>query len=148
MNASPKTVKGLWSSTRFPLRRLRQSVEERLGHGSSRDSGLLMNDTVLVGMRDRDELLHDGVLVERNRQRSPLGRTDQCFDGISYIGTEDDAVPMLTVQDFPSALSVPTTLAARLLSARSLLRTLRLGLCATSGHAAVAPPSSVMTSRR
>jgi hypothetical protein len=22
------------------------------GHGSSRDSGLLMNDTVLVGMRD------------------------------------------------------------------------------------------------
>src|SRR5262245_63979360 len=57
----------------------RQSVEERLGHGSSRDSGLLMNDTVLVGMRDFDELLHDGVLVERNRQRSPLGRTDQWF---------------------------------------------------------------------
>ena len=52
----------------------RQSVEERLGHGSSRDSGLLMNDTVLVGMRDLDELLHDGVLVERNRQRLPLGR--------------------------------------------------------------------------
>jgi hypothetical protein len=59
--------------------RPRQSVEERLGHGSSRDSGLLMNDTVLVDMRDLDELLHDGVLVERNRQRSPLGRTDQCF---------------------------------------------------------------------
>ena len=32
-----------------------------------------MNDTVLVGMRDLDELLHDGVLVKRNRQRSPLG---------------------------------------------------------------------------
>jgi hypothetical protein len=60
-----------------------------LGHGSSRDSGLLMNDTVLVGMRDPDKLLHDGILVERNRQRSPLGRTDQCFDGISPIGTED-----------------------------------------------------------
>ena len=57
------------------------------GHGSSRDSGLLMNDTVLVGMRDLDELLHDGVLVKRNRQRSPLGRTDQWFDGISHIGT-------------------------------------------------------------
>jgi len=44
-----------------------------------------MNDTVLVG--DPDELLHDGVLVERNRQSSPLGL--QCFDGISHIGTED-----------------------------------------------------------
>src|SRR5262245_50269173 len=35
---------------------------------------------------------------------------------------------MLTVQEFPSALSVPTTLAARPLSARSLLRTLRVAL--------------------
>jgi hypothetical protein len=48
-----------------------------------------MNDTVLVGMRDFDELLHNGVPVERNRQSSPLGQTDQCFDGISHIGTED-----------------------------------------------------------
>jgi hypothetical protein len=30
-----------------------------------------MNDTVLVGMRDPDELLHDGVLVERNRHSLP-----------------------------------------------------------------------------
>src|SRR5262249_60572622 len=72
--------------------------------------------------------MSDGVLVERNRQRSPLGRTDQCVDGISHIGTEGCAVPMLTVQEFPSALSVPTTLAARPLSARSLLRALRLAL--------------------
>jgi hypothetical protein len=58
------------------------------GHGTSRDSGLHMNDTVLVG--DPDELLHDGVLVERNRQSSPLGL--QCFDGISHIGTKDARV--------------------------------------------------------
>src|SRR5262245_53708878 len=28
------------------------------------------------------------------RWSAPLGRTDQCFDGISHIGTEDGAVPM------------------------------------------------------
>src|SRR5262245_21039285 len=74
----------------------RQSVEERRGHGSSRDSGLLMNDTVLVGMRDLDA---------------------RCR------------------QEFPSAPSVPTTLAARLLLAQSLLRTLRLALCDGGGRA-------------
>src|SRR5262249_10301573 len=42
---------------------------------------------------------------------------------------------MLTVQEFPSALSVPTTLAARPLSARSLLRTLRLALRDGGGRA-------------
>src|SRR5262245_13214268 len=69
------------------------------------------------------------------RWSAPLGRTDQCFDGISHIGTEDGAVPMLTVQEFPSALSVRTTLAARPLSARSLLRTLRLALRDGGGRA-------------
>ena len=79
---------GGWVSAFAPLVGLkrasvsdRQSVEERLGHGSSRESGLLMNDTIVVGMRDLDELLHGCVRVERNRQRSPLGRTNQCFDG-------------------------------------------------------------------
>jgi hypothetical protein len=42
---------------------------------------------------------------------------------------------MFTAQEFPSALSVPTTLAARPLSARSLLRTLRLALCDGGGRA-------------
>src|SRR5262249_24711971 len=42
---------------------------------------------------------------------------------------------MLTVQEFPSALSVPTTLAARPLSARSLLRALRLALRDGGGRA-------------
>src|SRR5262249_25640960 len=44
----------------------------------------------------------------------------------------------VTVQEFPSALSVPTTLAARPLSARSLLRTLRLALRDGGGRLAPA----------
>jgi hypothetical protein len=48
---------------------------------------------------------------------------------------------MSIVQEFPPALSVPTTLAARPLSARSLLRTLRLGLRGAGRAAGSATPS-------
>src|SRR5262249_16877394 len=53
---------------------------------------------------------------------------------------------MLTVQDFPSALSVPTTLAARPLSVRWLLRTLRLALRDGGGRAGTgsATPSTTL----
>src|SRR5262245_24367835 len=52
---------------------------------------------------------------------------------------------MLTVQEFPSALSVPTTLAARPLSARSLLRTLRLALRDGGGRAGTGSASPSIT---
>src|SRR5262245_26551747 len=55
-------------------------------------------------------------------------------------------MPTLTVQEFSSALSVPTTVAARPLSARSLLRTLRLTLCDGGGRAGTgsATPSIIL----
>jgi len=45
------------------------------------------------------------------------------------------AVPVLTAQELPSALSVPTTLAERPLSARARFRTLRLALRDEGGRA-------------
>ena len=73
-----------------------------------------------------------------HRGSSPFARTDQCFNGISDIGIEvrDAGVDCSRIA---ARAVVPTTLAERPLSARSLLRTLRLALRHGGGRLAPAP---------